>query len=624
MPEDQVEVRRINWSECFPFVRLLGTTRRALSYHHLAMGLCAVVLVYVAGRVLDVVWRWGGAGVVTTSAAPLNELQAFATRDAAGFHAWMDQTQRDQRQAARDALQRFGGIEDGAEIEKKARSGAAASVLNSREHAQAVRDALEFIRKQVRAGRTAIAADTSISAADRTERIARLERAADSLRFTLAGVEPPRVAANEAQTALAQIIAADASADPAARGEQTNRLQQTIAKQQALNVLRKQQPAGVFASLLNYEMRCFSAAVQGVAAGRWGFAGSALDKEPSLLGSVASAGSGVVWLVTQRPWYALFFGLVLLATFAFFGSVICRNAALSSARGEGLSLGGPVQFACEHYLSSVAAVLMPLGLLAAVAAALFVGGLVGAIPWLGELATGLLFILALLGGVAMVFALVGLVLGLHLLWPTIAVEGSDAFDAVQHGFGYVFQRGWHVAFYSFVLLVYGGASFIMARLVLMVLLKCSHAATDAGMSWFGVWSGGATDTVTKLDALWHMPAWGELSLLPSTGDTPFWGDFNHAPLTGTEWLAAFFVKLWVFLIVALLGAFVVSFYFVGSTAMYFLLRRDIDAVDYEEVYYEESEDAFDEPAPATPAPAPQSGGTPLPVVANPAAGAPGA
>jgi hypothetical protein len=79
-----------------------------------------------------------------------------------------------------------------------------------------------------------------------------------------------------------------------------------------------------------------------------------------------------------------------------------------------------------------------------------------------------------------------------------------------------------------------------------------------------------------------------------SADVNFWGDFGTAPLSGSESFALFFIALWVFVFVGLVGAFVVSFYFCGSTEMYFLLRREVDAVDYDEIYYEETEEELGE------------------------------
>ncbi len=221
-----------------------------------------------------------------------------------------------------------------------------------------------------------------------------------------------------------------------------------------------------------------------------------------------------------------------------------------------------------------------------------------AIPVVGELLAGVLYGLALLGGFALAMILLATVLGLHLMWPAVAVEGSDAFEAVTHAAGYVGQRTWHAGFYSLLLLLYGGVSFVMVRLIGMLLLKLTHVFSGAGMSWFGNISGWRTHSISKLDAMWSMPAWNDLTLLPATGTTPFWGTFFNAPLSFTETIGAFLIACWVFLVVAAVGAFVVSFFFCGSTQMFLLLRRDVDAVDYDEIFYEEAGTEPHEPAAA--------------------------
>jgi hypothetical protein len=200
---------------------------------------------------------------------------------------------------------------------------------------------------------------------------------------------------------------------------------------------------------------------------------------------------------------------------------------------------------------------------------------------------------------------------MHLLVPTIAAEGSDMFDAMQRGFGYVGQRPWNVLFYSILLLFCGGVAFVTVRAIAMLTLKFTHAAVSAGVGMFG--SSAMTESLTKLEAIWQMPAWAELSLLPTVVGTPFWGDLGAAPLGAFESAAWLFVSLWVFVMVGLVGAYVVSFYFCGSAEMYLLLRRDVDAVDYDEVYYEEFEESESAAPPAAAEP-PQTSATSLPVV----------
>ena len=65
-----------------------------------------------------------------------------------------------------------------------------------------------------------------------------------------------------------------------------------------------------------------------------------------------------------------------------------------------------------------------------------------------------------------------------------------------------------------------------------------------------------------------------------------------------------FVAAWVFLVVGLVAAFLVNLFLCGGTQMYYLLRRSVDATDWEEVYYEEPESEEPEPLPAPVTPAP--------------------
>jgi hypothetical protein len=99
---------------------------------------------------------------------------------------------------------------------------------------------------------------------------------------------------------------------------------------------------------------------------------------------------------------------------------------------------------------------------------------------------------------------------------------------------------------------------------------------------------------------------------PQADSLPY--DVDHAGLKWSEEIAAGAISFWVYLVIGLLGAFAISFYFSANTIIYFLMRREVDATDIDDVYVEETEDEFGEPsmgpaAAATPAPA----GSPAPL-----------
>jgi ribosomal protein L12E/L44/L45/RPP1/RPP2 len=69
-------------------------------------------------------------------------------------------------------------------------------------------------------------------------------------------------------------------------------------------------------------------------------------------------------------------------------------------------------------------------------------------------------------------------------------------------------------------------------------------------------------------------------------------------------VGAFIIAIWIFLIAAMVLAFVVSYGVSTSTVIYYLLRRKVDATDLDDVYVEEEEEEL------TPTPAPAEGEAP--------------
>ena len=613
MAENEVELRRIAWSQTFPFVRLFRTLGLALDFKRLTLALAGVVLAYLGGRILDSIWIRSGAGVTVLESPGhiQTEVEAYSKLPAAQFNEWRQAAATLRDEARVRVLVLAGKAADPPDAQRRLASSRVRSLVMDAKYKESLRDARKLVTERLKAGLEVIAKDKDLSRSDRASRRAALIGAADSLRLLLddgcrVWVSPPP----DSVAAMSLLLAADPSVEAGQLSKDRRDLQTVTNVQHGLAQCERLEPRGPFRGLLGFETHCFAAAIEGVCAGRWGFAEGAADANPALVSSIASAGRGVVWLVTHRLCFSALFGLWLLVVFGYFGGAVCRSAAVQSARDEGIPLSEALRFAREKFSGFLLAPLMPLSFFIVIGVLIFLGGLVGAIPWIGELFAGVFYPLTLLGGFALAVILLAVVLGFHLMWPTIAVEGSDGFDALSRACSYVGSRIWHCGFYSAVLLLYGGVSFVLVRLVGTLTLKLAHTATKAGMN---LASSGATDGVGKLDAIWQMPAWSDLSLLPATGDIPFWGTFHNAPLDGTETIALFFFRLWVYLVVGVVGAFVVNFFLCGRTQMYYLLRREVDATDWEEVYYEEPEPELPSvPEPAAVPVEPESSAPPPP------------
>ncbi len=108
-------------------------------------------------------------------------------------------------------------------------------------------------------------------------------------------------------------------------------------------------------------------------------------------------------------------------------------------------------------------------------------------------------------------------------------------------------------------------------------LAVTRCAVTFGTSPFGLWNRGTDDDpISKMELLW--PSAG-LNLLHAW---PKWGE-----LAWYEHYSAFVIGIFILLVIALMWAFLASFYFSGSTVIYFLLRRDVDKTDLEDVFTED-------------------------------------
>ena len=86
--------------------------------------------------------------------------------------------------------------------------------------------------------------------------------------------------------------------------------------------------------------------------------------------------------------------------------------------------------------------------------------MVGAVPYVGPVLIGLVFFAFLGVAFVLMLLLLGILGGFNLLYPTIAVEGADAFDAMSRSFAYVYARPWRLLFYTVTALVYGVVTFL--------------------------------------------------------------------------------------------------------------------------------------------------------------------
>jgi hypothetical protein len=261
--------------------------------------------------------------------------------------------------------------------------------------------------------------------------------------------------------------------------------------------------------------------------------------------------------------------VLLLLVWSLLGGAVCRLAAVEFAAGETCSINDALLFTARKFGSFFWSPLVPFIFVAVLMLGAACVGLLGRMPVVGPPLVGLLSLLAmLLVGLGLFLALCAF-FGSVFMWPTIATEGTNAFDAVSRSFNYVAARPWKFIWCSLVAIVYGAAC----------------AAFVAAFAW-------ATLEVTlRCLALGMGDAFDGLSAAPGAGDG--WYGLG----VGALLLRTFILLAW-----GLVGGFIISLKLSEMTLLYFVLRRDVDGADMSEVYLPLARDEGLDEAPPDSAP----------------------
>lgn len=531
MAEQPGELRRINWSELFPFTRIFNAFRMAIGPSKLALLLVALLLMGVWGGLLDAIWP--------DSLKPLRqEVGAFAR--VTDIDTW-----REQMHEANAAALMTAYLEAGKPIPENLRK----TFDDDRE--EAVDNTLEMIEERYKTELNAIWSDKSIKEEDRPAAIARLSREYNARYRHVQALAPYG------------IFAAWLRYDTEMVGQMIRAATHLNFMGGLDDVLQARGPAGV------------------------GMLATDLDPHGiGVVGSLVLILRGKQWLITQHPFFALLLGVGWLAILALFGGAVARMAALTFARDERISPRAALAFAFRRFLGFFTAPLLPIGMILAVGLLLAIGGMVASVPYIGELLSGLGLLLGLVGGFVITLVLIGFLGGGSLMYPAIAVEGSDSFDAMSRSYSYVYARPWRTIFYYLVALVYGSFCYVFLRFFVLLMFKATRGFMDLGARATER-PGTGFPEATKIHAMWGFPTYDNL-----LGRVEPFGTYRW------EWGASYLHYLWLLLAVLLLCAFLLSFYYCASTIIYFLLRREVDATDIEDVYLEDEDEDLPGSAPA--------------------------
>ncbi len=274
--------------------------------------------------------------------------------------------------------------------------------------------------------------------------------------------------------------------------------------------------------------------------------------------------------VTHVAYYL--FGLFwMLLVWAFFGGAITRMAAMKLGREERIGLSSALRHAWRRLGAYVASPVFPLfGVLVAGLPVLAMGVLLRpdwAVP-----VVGLFWIVALLCSLVITILLLGLLFGWPLMWGTIACEPSgDAFEAFSRSYSYTFQRPLHYLFYALLAALFGGLGWLLVYHFSEAVIHFADTAAAIG-------AGGER--------------WAEMERIRQGAET------GHTGIL----LGSHCINFYAGLVRSVATGFGYSLFWCLTAAIYLLLRRDVDQTEFDEVFVEQEDLAYElPPLPSDPA-----------------------
>lgn len=616
MADDQGTVKRVAWDELFRFTQLFKGFKASIQPSKLLLGMAAIVLVFVGGMVLDTIWSIGGG-----TAQP-GEIVAYSTQPADQFDR---NKERWEEQKIDNAIKLLG------EVESERRTLATYQRELNKINPYLGQAFGDKLKKH---------AETKVSSADwdkdrKSKKIKDQKKEDQESWSTVLGLVEDELGKTEdkiedllddidddAEDLIEKALKDDAEEKALAQlDDDLERAHREISSlaMQCQTEMQNIRGVPIFDTFITHEKECLYNAI--MAARHLNFTGGLADynavaqakenrQNPAMNTNVPAglrdtpelyrpgadcrgvvyymlvAADGVCWLVSEHWVYATILLVWSLLVASLFGGAIYRISAVQFARGEKISGFQALRFSMGQLPSFFMAPLIPLLVIVGAGGLMMLGGLLGSVPVVGTLLMAILFIVAILIGLGAAFMTIGLLAGAPLMYPVIAAEGSDSFDAISRSYAYIFSRPFQAAFYAAVALIYGAITYLFVRFFAYLALSATHAFVKIGLIGGGDRMGPNADT---LDVLWQKPTFWNLH------------QFNSAASSGWESICATILAIWVYLVIAGVAAYLITYFVNATTTIYFLLRQDVDATDLDDIYVEEEPEP--EVVAATPEPA---------------------
>lgn len=271
------------------------------------------------------------------------------------------------------------------------------------------------------------------------------------------------------------------------------------------------------------------------------------------------------WAISYHTPFSLIYFSIVVVLLTITGGAICRCAALDFSEGAKPGLTEAIHFSLVKFKSLLIAPAIPFLFIFFCAALIYVLGLLGNIPVLGKLLLAVGMLPALVIGLVLSVSLLGTIMASMIMYPSIAYEGSDGFDAISRCYAYVFIKPLSFGLYTFIASVYGAICHIFVRFFAYLLLIITYSLISLGF--------GTLNHTKNFEQLWSKPEFFSLV-----------GYTDIATDTIPNSIAGLLINTSIITPVIVVAAFLVSFYFCGCTIIYSLMRRNVDNTPTYDIY----------------------------------------
>lgn len=256
-----------------------------------------------------------------------------------------------------------------------------------------------------------------------------------------------------------------------------------------------------------------------------------------------SVGAGIAATLVLLPISVLILAVI--------GGAICRSVAVEFSTGAVIPWTRALGFAISRWGSLFGAVVGPV--LVVWGVCLLMLGLGWLMKWpVLNLVGGVFFPIVLLLSLLASLFMAAYVMGQMMLIPAVACDGADGFDAVQRAYAYTYGRPLRLVGYLLILLLAGTVASVLLASFASLTLALAERTT-------GITLDAPSAAAGEVDAAGTVSGWLERATRLMVG---FWSSIVRIAV----------------------AAYVLSFYFAGSTVVYLIMRKLNDDQDLRDVW----------------------------------------